>query len=120
MLLNLSNHPSTSWDSHQIQTAIEQFGQVVDMPFPHIAPEATKEEIQHLAHQYAQDILATYPTHSLTIHLMGELCFTFALLKLLQEKGIKVVASTTERVVTEMDHQQKVVSFKFVKFREYT
>lgn len=119
MLLNLSNHPILSWDRHQIQTAKEQFGNVVDMPFPHIDPYATKGEIKQLAHQYADEILEKYPTDNLTIHLMGELCFTFALLKLLQEKGIKVVASTTERIVEEKTHQQKIVSFRFINFREY-
>ena len=119
MLLNLSNHPSTSWDSYQIQTAKEQFGNVVDMPFPNISPTATKEDIQKLAQRYADEIFAKYPTDNLTIHLMGELCFSFALLKLLQEKGIKIVASTTERIVEEKERQQKIVSFRFVNFREY-
>lgn len=120
MLLNLSNHPSPSWDSHQSQTAREQFGEVVDMPFPPINPTATTEEIHQLAQQYAETIIQQYSQENLVVHLMGELCFSFALLKLLQEKGIRVVASTTKREVKEMENQQKVVSFSFVKFREYS
>lgn len=120
MLLNLSNHPSPSWDSYQLQTAKEQFGEVIDIAFPNINPNDTEEEIKQLAKQYANTILEKYNSENLVVHLMGELCFSFALLKLLQEKGIKVVASTTERIVKEMENQQKAVSFKFVKFREYT
>lgn len=46
MLLNLSNHPSPSWDNYQLQTALWQFGEVIDIAFPNINPNNTEEEIK--------------------------------------------------------------------------
>jgi len=49
---------------------------------------------------------------------MGELTFTFNVVKNLAVRKIKCVASTTERNVKEIDGK-KITEFKFVRFREY-
>ena len=55
-----------------------------------------------------------------TIHIMGELTFTFALLKRLQERGIRCVASTSKRIVKEeVPGRKEEVIFEFDRFREY-
>ena len=50
---------------------------------------------------------------------MGELTFCFSVVQQLKEKGVRCVASTTERVVEETDDNKKVSKFTFVQFREY-
>lgn len=49
---------------------------------------------------------------------MGEMTFTYALVNLLKDAGIKCIASTTKRNVEEIDGKQ-VSTFQFVQFREY-
>ena len=53
-----------------------------------------------------------------TVHLMGEMNFTFALITKLKARGIKCVASTTQRETVE-EGGVKVSKFNFVRFREY-
>lgn len=49
MLLNFTNHPSNIWSEKQKRTAIQLFGKVVDMPFPHIDESADENYISKLA-----------------------------------------------------------------------
>lgn len=49
---------------------------------------------------------------------MGEMTFSFALLKKLQQHGIPVVASTTERIIEKVG-DNIIKKFNFVKFRYY-
>lgn len=115
MLLNLSNHPSATWSEAQMQAAIEQYGAVQDLPFPNIPPEATADEVRMLAEQYEVKVRRADPA---AVHLMGEMTFTFALVQRLQAIGIPCIASTTERIAEERDGQ-KIVTFRFVRFRNY-
>lgn len=114
MLLNLSNHPSSSWSERQL-IAASQYGDIVDMPFPNIDPYATIDQIKLLAENYLADIRKMDPT---AIHLMGELNFTFCLVQLLLGLGYHCIASTSERMVEEKDGK-KIISFNFVQFRPY-
>jgi hypothetical protein len=118
MLLNLSNHPSTVWSAEQMHAAIEQFERVKDMPFPNIDPHATSEEVEQLAYQYARTLHSQYIHGLTTLHIMGEMTFTYALLKELKN-SFDCVASTTERSVLEEADGRKTVQFKFVQFRRY-
>ena len=115
--LNLSNHPSTSWESSQLNAA-QEFGTIEDMPFPAISPEATSEELMELAEKAMEEILLKARDADVTVHVMGEMTFTYYLVSLLKAKGITCVASTTERIIEEKDGM-KTSLFKFVKFREY-
>ncbi len=118
MLLNLSNHPSSAWSVEQMNATVEQFEQVVDMPFPNIDPHATSEEVEQLAYQYARTLHSQY-IHGLTsLHIMGEMTFTYALLKALKN-SFDCYASTTERTAFEEADGCKTVQFKFVQFRSY-
>jgi hypothetical protein len=114
MLLNLSNHPSSSWSAEQISAA-QDYGDIVDMPFPNIDPYATIDEINLLAEKYLVDIRKIDP---MAIHLMGELTFTFCLVQHLQRMGYLCLASTSERLVEEKDGK-KIITFNFVQFRSY-
>lgn len=116
MLLNLSNHPSHKWNAKQKQIAQQDYGEVVDIPFPHISPEINKETLANVVNEYFDKIWAIRPK---AVHLMGEMTFTYALVTKLKAAGIPCYASTTNRVVEEQEDGKKIVHFQFVQFRAY-
>lgn len=118
LFLNLSNHSSDKWSKAQLDAA-RAYGEVVDMPFPEIDPGATTEEIHRLAEEYAEEITSSYLDRDLTIHLMGEMTFTFRLVTLLLARGVSCVASTTQRKTSELPDGKKESIFEFKEFREY-
>ena len=113
MFLNLSNHPSANWSEKQLAAA---GGNVVDMPFPQVAPDGDETYIEHLATEYYNKILEMQGVTA--VHIMGEMNFTFALVTKLKASGFKCVASTTKRETIE-ENGMKISKFEFVKFREY-
>lgn len=121
MLLNVSNHPSEAWSQAQREAAEALFRRVEDMPFPPIDPHATSEEVQQLAMQFATEIETTLHSskEENAVHVMGELTFCVALVRLLQAKSVKCVASTTQRDTIEHANGTKTSRFQFVQFREY-
>lgn len=120
MLLNLSNHPFESWSEKQVLAAKSSYGEIINLPFPPVDPVATSEEVAQLALQY-KDIIKNLcvGNASPTIHLMGEMTFSFLLASLLLKEGINVVCSTTKRIAQEDGFGKKVSQFEFVQFREY-
>lgn len=118
MFINFSNHNSSSWSDEQI-TAAKAYGNIEDLSFPSIDPKATKEDIQNLAVLYVNKIMSLSPA---CVMCQGEFCFSYAVINLLKERGIQVVAACSERVVQEekIGNETKRVSiFKFIQFREY-
>ena len=120
MLLNFTNHPSKIWSEKQKRTAIQLFGEVVDMPFPQIEVSADEYYISKLADEYLQKILHIAKNTRVTVHLMGEQTFVFSLLKRLRKNDMECVASTTKRIVKlDSTGQKKEVVFQFGRFRYY-
>jgi len=117
MLLNLSNHSSSTWLSSQLERATQEFGKVIDMPFPSINPEWDFPLVSKLAVNYFEKIIQMAPRPN-AVHIMGELTFTFNLVSLLKASNIICIASTTNRVVFEKNGQ-KLSKFEFIRFREY-
>ncbi len=124
MLINLSNHPSALWDSKQHKTAIKRYGNIVDLSFPSIDPHWSKEDILQLADDYFRRITGIFDTcanqpfpHA--VHIQGEFTFVCTLVQMLKKAGITCVASTTVRNVIETEIGEKIVKFRFVRFREY-
>lgn len=119
LFLNLSNHSSDKWSEAQLDAA-RAYGEVVDMPFPEIDPGATTEEIHRLAEEYADRITSSYLGRDLmTVHIMGEMTFCFRLVTLLHARGVRCVASTTQRKTSELADGKKESIFEFQEFREY-
>lgn len=118
MFINLSNHPSSDWSEEQLEAA-RQYGDVVDMPFPAVSAMADESDIAALVKEYANDIIPRYNARQDVFHVMGEMCFSFALIRLLQQAGFVCVASTSERIVREEEPGHKEVFFNFVRFRQY-
>lgn len=118
MFVNFSNHPSQDWSTRQLEAARE-YGEIVDLPFPAIAPDASERELLSQANESVKKILSLGGNSQIVVHIMGEMTFTFLVVSQLKEKGIKCVASTTERNATENSDGTKLSEFSFVKFREY-
>lgn len=116
MFINLSNHPSENWSEEQIAAA-QQYGEIVDIHFPNIGPLFTSSMVNSLADVTVETITAF--GKEITVHIMGEMTFTYAVVSRLKTLGITCLASTTERNTTIMPDGKKVSEFKFIQFREY-
>lgn len=119
MLINLSNHPSEKWSESQINAAQSQFGEIIDLPFPQIEPDATKEDVLKIARDYLNRVCQTGLPETTAIHIMGEMTLTYQLVSLLKDARYRCYASTTIREVYEQEPGKKMVIFQFVNFREY-
>ena len=120
MLLNLTNHPYSQWDDNHKQAA-NKYGDCIDLPFPPINPDGDEEYIDNLANEYLDKILELKAEQDaeVTVHLMGEMTFSFALVEKLKSNGIPCIASTSERVSQDLGNGQKEITFKFIRFRNY-
>jgi len=116
MIVNLSNHPFSHWSPKQKDRAISQFGEVIDMSFPDILPEADEKWISELAGNFLEEIIRINPD---AVHVQGEQTFTYAIVKLLQKKGIPCYASTTKRNVKSTGNGKTLRQFDFVQFRQF-
>lgn len=118
LFLNLSNHPSTSWSAEQLAVA-KEYGEIRDMAFPQVDPDADERAIQDLSEKLCDEILTFAKEYAVTVHLMGEMGLTYNLVKRLQGYGVRCVYSTTYRTVEEYKDGSKRVMFNFRQFREY-
>lgn len=117
-LINFSNHPSELWGEKQLNAA-KIYGEIKDIAFPAINPEACDNQIEELADQYIKEILSLKKEGKITVHIMGELTFTFMVVSQLKAMGIKCIASTSERNAEDMTDGRKISDFQFVRFRSY-
>ena len=118
IFLNLTNHPSAQWQPAQREAAAA-LGEVVDWPFPAVEAGASEDDIQQLAKQLAEKIMAMQQQAAVSVHLMGEMTLSFRLLQMLLKVGIPCLASTSRREVVEEGNGQKTVRFHFERFRYY-
>lgn len=118
--INLSNHPSADWNEDQL-TAARQLGEVIDVPFPDVHPELTPKDINKQADAIVCQVhqMVIGDTVGTTIHVMGEMTMTYALVKAFKDVGYRCVASTTERKTTNNPDGSKTSIFSFCAFREY-
>ena len=118
MFINLSNHNSSGWSEEQISAA-KSFGEIVDIKFPEIAPEADRNSIASLAEEYVRMISEKYNPKEDVVHIMGEMCFCFQAIGKLQNLGFRCLASTTKRIVQTDENGWQKSCFSFVRFRDY-
>lgn len=119
--VNFTNHNSSKWGQDQLEAA-KAYGNIIDIPFPMVSPVATKEDIQELAEKSVQDILDASPS---VVMVQGEMTLVYAVVKRLQDNGIKCVAACTRRRTDEEIQQLAAAGltregmFAFMGFREY-
>jgi len=117
VFINVTNHPSSAWNKIQ-KTAAGVYGEIHDITFPNISPDGSAEEIETQVGRCLEKIRRRSKGKDATVHIMGEMTFTYRLVSRLKAMGIRCVASTTERIAEEKDGV-KTSQFKFVRFREY-
>ncbi len=118
ILVNLSNHPFECWSNEQ-QSASEVYGKCIDIDFPNILPYDDSDAIKKMATEYIGKIMDISDTHTVTVHIMGEMSFCHYVVSQLLDRGISCICSTTERHVEERENGEKIVYFKFERFRNY-
>jgi len=124
MLINISNHPSANWSETQKQSAIEQYGEIMDIPFPHIDPEWTHDQVSDAVTEMFLHLQRMWETgkidrSKLTMHIMGEMTYCHDLVERFHRSNVLCVASTTKRQVLEEKDGKKTLLFDFVRFRRY-
>ena len=119
IFINHTNHPSERWSAEQIAAA-QVYGELKDIPFPAVDAEATPVEVAALVEDNLEKIL---PLKPVAVLCQGEFNYTVEMVERLKSAGIKVVAATSERVVTAKilpdGSTRQVSTFRFVQFREY-
>ena len=118
MFINLTNHPSAKWSEEQ-RKAAEAYGEIVDIAFPQVDEKVSESEIKTLADKYVAEILSMGEVKDLTVHIMGEHTFCYALIAKLQKEGVRCVASCTKHDTYTNEEGNKVSIFHFARFREY-
>lgn len=117
-LINFSNHPSALWSAEQLAAA-HVYGEVFDLPFPHVNPHSNADDLSLLADEYVQKILSFSENSNITVHVMGEMTLSYLVVTRLRSHGIECIASTTEREVEDFQDGRKLVHFRFVQFRKF-
>lgn len=119
IFINLSNHPSKEWGKNQLAAA-RKIGRIVDIPFPPIDPQSTPERIENFAKSIFSFIRALGKP---VVMVQGEFTFTYQMVRLLQEAGLRAVVCVSQRVSEEFVNENgatvKTSYFRFEGFRDY-
>ena len=92
-----------------------KYGEIIDISFPVVDPQEDEEYINRLAEQYFQQIFSLHPR---AVLCQGEFCLSYLVITKLRERGIKVLAACSARIVKEKEQKKEVV-FSFQRFRQY-
>lgn len=119
MLINCTNHRLEEWSDEQISAA-EQWGEIIEYPFPDVSPYATSNEVKIRAAEIADDIAGKNPQ---AVIVQGEMNMNFAIVSELKKKNICTLAAVSERIVNVLKADDgsiiKTSTFRFAGFREY-
>ena len=117
--INFTNHPSQNWSEDQLDAA-SQYGHIIDIPFPPVATEASTATVMQMAEKYCSLIEEYAPN---AVMVQGEFTLTYHIVRILKEKGIRVLAACAERDVFEEAQSdgmiRKFIKYRFAQFREY-
>ena len=120
--VNFSNHPLATWSLEQLAAARALgLGEPADLDggMPLVPPAADRHEVARLA----EELVEQAGPGLRGACVFGELSLTVALLRLLQQRGVRCFTSTTERISEERRQPDGSVikenRFRFVRWREY-
>ena len=123
LFINLSNHPSSTWSDKQ-KDAAAKLGEIVDIPFPVVDPNAHKGAVEVQAIELLNTVLETIAHHGVdasytTVCIAGEFSLVIAFVMQCEDLGMPfdVVVATSERNTTLNEDGSKTVRFDFVQFR---
>ncbi len=118
MFINFSNHPFEQWSEKQLAQA-RLYGELQEFPFPEVNPAWDEIEMSGVVEEFFQKIKSYSLDYDVTVHIMGEMTFVFALINKLRGAGINCIASTTCRNSVMNVDGGKTSFFEFVRFRSY-
>ncbi|MEM6318140.1 MAG: TIGR02221 family CRISPR-associated protein [Bacteroidota bacterium] len=110
-LLNVSHHPFAHWSTAQRQLAQQQFGSVRDLAFPEVDAALSPTAFNALVEQYYRQIKQLRPQ---AVHIMGELTFTYALVRRLKGEGVVCLASVVHRQIGQSE--DRTIDYDFRKY----
>ena len=120
IFVNFSNHPSSRWSEEQLKVAGQQYGEIVDVPFPSLDPCMDERAIAEIGEDCIEKILELSPC---AVMCQGEFTLTFYVVNRLINKGITCVSACSERSSVEMMQEdgsvRKESLFLFRGFRKY-
>ena len=120
IFVNFSNHPSSRWSDEQLKVARQQYGEIVDVPFPSLDPCMDERAIAEIGEDCIEKILKLSPR---AVMCQGEFTLTFYVVNRLINKGISCVSACSERssveVMQEDGSVRKESLFLFRGFRKY-
>ena len=120
MFVNLTNHPSGQWSEAQRNAALRYASEIIDLPFPDVPSDASREAVIALSEQYIQKIKKMGPT---VVLCQGEMTLTYLIVKRLIEFGIPAIAACSERQTVETvdadGNTHRISKFVFRQFRPY-
>ncbi len=121
MFINFSNHSSERWDETQCNEA-HKYGEIVDIPFPRVLPDGDEDYIERLADESVNAILNVNASPKAVL-VQGEYNLTYAVVRRLLKKGIRVVSACTDRdVIVKKNPSGETMTeskFIFTRFRDY-
>ena len=72
-----------------------------------------------MTEEYVKQILELKEHYNITVHVMGEMTFTYMVVSQLKAMGIECIASTTIRDAEYSSDGKRISDFQFVRFRKY-
>jgi len=119
MFINFTNHPSSNWSQAQLSAA-QNYGEIIDIPFPTVDPNKDENYINSLADSFVAEMIRHIPT---AVLCQGEMTLAFAVARKLSALGIAIFAASSQRIVREAIGEKgetvKRSEYSFVKFRKY-
>ena len=117
IFINLSNLHTNKWPEDRLTGAKElsEGNDLVNLAFPILSADATKEEVYVKAEDIAKKVIEKNPDY---VFCQGEFSLCFRIVELLKQSNIKVVTVCNERIIYEENGRQ-MSGFKFVQFREF-
>lgn len=133
MLINLTNHPvkgvfdpkenryRNPWSEEQIKAAIQQYDEIIELPFPVISPYWTAAEIKEEALEYTRKCISLLkePSTRNAVHIGGETMFCFYMTTYLLREGYQVVSASSDRIIEAIGENKIIKKFQFINFRKY-
>ena len=119
MFVNHTNHLSDKWSAEQ-RTAAVEYGKIVDFPFPNIGADWDEKQVADLIEVNTKKIIAMNPA---AVLCQGEYSYTYAMINYCEKNNIPVLAAASARIVEEIvaddGTTQKILLFKFIRFRQF-
>lgn len=118
VFINFTNHPSDKWSEKQKEAAMA-VGSVVDLPFPAVPTDIDDKHLEGMVKKYRDKISELCNGQRCVVHIQGEMIFTYRMVTVLKARGIRCVASVTERNTVDLGDGRSQSVFGFAGFRDY-